>query len=116
MSNIAAKLAASEKGADAARVRAKLRAARGSARGVSRPTMPRSSPNDAAMPNTRERASPERKVAEGRDAEEQSRVTSAATDKPEKRKRDRKVGKRASRRRSTLSPRELETLISGTTQ
>ncbi|KAG5951256.1 hypothetical protein E4U53_003472 [Claviceps sorghi] len=79
LSNIAAKLAASEREADAARLRAKLKAARSSTTGVSRP------PTATGPPDTAQ---------------------------PEKRKRDRKT-KAASRRRSTLSPWELQTLIAG---
>ncbi|EFY92867.1 hypothetical protein MAC_01105 [Metarhizium acridum CQMa 102] len=116
ISNIAAKLAASEKEADSARVRAKLRAARSSTRGVSRPTMPKPIKNDAAVADVQMQASTEREVAMDGDPVKQPRAPSGETDKPEKRKRDRKVGKAASRRRSTLSPRELETLISGTAE
>lgn len=116
ISNIAAKLAASEKEADAARVRAKLRAARNSTRGVSRPTIPKSTKSDVAVAGVQMQASTEREVAMGGDPVKQPRAPSGETGKPEKRKRDRKVGKAASRRRSTLSPRELETLISGTAE
>lgn len=116
ISNIAAKLAASEKEADAARVRAKLRAARNSTRGVSRPTIPKSTKSDVAVADVQMQVSTEREVAMDGDPVKQPRAPSGETDKPEKRKRDRKVGKAASRRRSTLSPRELETLISGTAE
>ncbi|KID91260.1 NIMA interactive protein [Metarhizium guizhouense ARSEF 977] len=116
ISNIAAKLAASEKEADAARVRAKLRAARNSTRGVSRPTIPKSTKSDVAVADVQMQASTEREVAMDGDPVKQPRAPPGETDKPEKRKRDRKVGKAVSRRRSTLSPRELETLISGTAE
>ncbi|EFY98488.2 afadin/alpha actinin binding protein [Metarhizium robertsii] len=116
ISNIAAKLAASEKEADAARVRAKLRAARNSTRGVSRPTIAKPTKSDIAVADVQIQASTEREVAMDGDPVKRPRSPSGETEKPEKRKRDRKVGKAASRRRSTLSPRELETLISGTAE
>ncbi|KAG6009039.1 hypothetical protein E4U21_003370 [Claviceps maximensis] len=135
MSNIAAKLAASEKEADAARVRAKLKAARGSTRGVSRPTMttiaaPTSSARKSPPPSP-PRATPEDAVEvaaapspHGRDnigehdeiQQQQQMGNTAPPAPPEKRKRDRKASKAASRRRSTLSPWELQTLISGEVQ
>ncbi|KAG6003832.1 hypothetical protein E4U43_000841 [Claviceps pusilla] len=122
MSNIAAKLAASEKEADAARVRAKLKAVRGSTRGVSRPTMAPTAGN----PETTESAAAAAAEAEALheheipNAHELVPKPPAQTEdppaQPEKRKRDRKASKAASRRRSTLSPWELQTLISGEAQ
>jgi hypothetical protein len=93
MASIAAKLAATEREADAARVRAKLKAAKLS--------------SAAAVTNL---APPQRGEAEvdpvkqgGEEAEAPAR----------KRKASGRVGGRASRRRSTLSPWELESLILG---
>lgn len=113
MSNIAAKLAASEKEADAARVRAKLKAARCSTRSASRPVMQPTSETDSGKPAMRPPAEGESKAASNVDPVKQEVDPSDDQAKPEKRKRDRKVSKAASRRRSTLSPLELETLISG---
>lgn len=103
MANIAAKLAASEREADAARVRAKLRAARGN-RGVKKPVMaPETEPTQTQdAPKNME------------DVDPVKRDVGPANDqlKPEKRRRDR-TSKNASRRRSTLSPWELESLMAG---
>lgn len=110
MSTIAAKLAASEKAADAARVRAKLKAVRG---GVRRPPMARAASGDgnpAAAPQ------PDRPVENVDPVKHDPAQQNEDQPKPEKRKRDRKPGKAASRRRSTLSPLELRTLISGNAQ
>ncbi|KAG5982782.1 hypothetical protein E4U55_001388 [Claviceps digitariae] len=135
MSNIAAKLAASEKEANAARVRAKLKAARGSTRGVSRPPMVTTT-SAAATTSARE-ASPAPPLLSATTGEEAQAAAAAPhgqdipdehppmqkqtqtgdpSAQPEKRKRDRKASKAASRRRSTLSPWELQTLISGEAQ
>ncbi|GAO15173.1 hypothetical protein UVI_02029300 [Ustilaginoidea virens] len=103
---IAAKLAASEKDADAARVRAKLKAARTSTRGVSRPPMALSTASEPAF-----RPGAQSPPADG--AADAKQPGDGAGRPAGKRKRDRQLGKTASRRRSTLSPRELETLISG---
>ncbi|KAK2595130.1 Ribosomal RNA-processing protein 7 A [Conoideocrella luteorostrata] len=116
MSNIAAKLAAAEKEADAARVRAKLRAARGSTRGASRPTIPSTAATIPANPLNGESIITRPEDEETGDPAKQDPAPSEDPVKPEKRKRDRKASKTASRRRSTLSPRELETLISGNAQ
>ncbi|PNY25104.1 Ribosomal RNA-processing protein 7 [Tolypocladium capitatum] len=110
MSTIAAKLAASEKEADAARVRAKLKAVRG---GVRRPPMARTAPEDERPATAREQDRPDEDVDPvKRDPAPQDEEQP----KPEKRKRDRKPSKAASRRRSTLSPLELQALISGNAQ
>jgi hypothetical protein len=114
MATIAAKLAASEREADAARVRAKLKAAREN-RGAA-PAQPSSDPK--SMPP------PPRKVSS--EEEPVKRVVSSNTDieaaredgdnelKSRKRKATgRNQGGRANRRRSTLSPWELESLILG---
>ena len=110
MSTIAAKLAASEKEADAARVRAKLRAVRG---GVRRPPMAKAASGEAksaAAPG------PDRPVEDVDPVKHDPAPQEEDQPKPEKRKRDRKPSKAASRRRSTLSPLELQTLISGNAQ
>jgi hypothetical protein len=121
MATIAAKLAASEKEADAARVRAKLRAAR-AARTVQKPlpeaTRPRQhkvvgEDQNAAADHMKDDAPPDENqqmADDGEEAEQNLRT------KPEKRKRERRTSKAASRRRSTLSPLELQSLISGTAQ
>lgn len=114
MSNIAAKLAASEKEADAARVRAKLRAARGSARGVAKPTTTKPTESGAPVPSIQQAENAACDAGNGDPVKEVQ--APQEEDKPEKRKRDRKASKTASRRRSTLSPWELETLISGNGQ
>jgi hypothetical protein len=121
MANIAAKLAASEKEADAARVRAKLRAAR-AARATQKPTL--EAPE--AKQQQQQVSGDEKKQA---DADPVKRDTTAVSDhrvavkegegqqaRPEKRKREPRQSKVASRRRSTLSPLELQSLISGTAQ
>lgn len=96
MDTIAAKLAASERDADAARVRAKLKAARMAKR---RPALADEKGADV---------DPVKKDVgrEGQDARE-------GMDIPVKRKREKRANRVASRRRSTLSPWELESLISG---
>lgn len=116
MSNIAAKLAASEKEADAARVRAKLKAARGSSRGVSRPPMAPTAGNPESAAAAAE-VSHEHEFPNAHELiPKPPTQTEDPPAQPEKRKRDRKASKAASRRRSTLSPWELQTLISGEAQ
>ncbi|UNI15765.1 hypothetical protein JDV02_002267 [Purpureocillium takamizusanense] len=129
MSTIAAKLAASEKEADAARVRAKLRAARGTgpsaaARGgVKRPAFTAGEEAAAAKEDAEPATAPAPTSAEDVDpvkhdvAQPQQEQQSRDQAKPEKRKRERRPSSKAtSRRRSTLSPWELETLMAGTAQ
>lgn len=141
MASIAAKLAASEREADAARVRAKLKAARGcvGGGGTKKQTAVRVAPA-ADEPQLQQEPEPEHE----REAEESEAKTVAAprsddcTDGKmgcrdvdpmrhdhdtsaaplgvEKRRLDRRSSKAASRRRSTLSPWELQSLISGTAQ
>ena len=123
MSNIAAKLAASEKEADAARVRAKLRAARGSTRGVSRPVASSLTADNATASDTNGIVAPAQPQSQRTRPDEKPDVNTVKRTvdqdasekevKPEKRKRDPKLSKTASRRRSTLSPWELETLMTG---
>ncbi|KAJ6780320.1 hypothetical protein PWT90_05317 [Aphanocladium album] len=131
MSNIAAKLAASE--ADADRVRAKLLAARNRSTTLKPSeslTESHGVTNDEAGVDTESQT--QREAADGfesraDDAEnvdpaqvDQERPSAEQDDghlKVQKRKRDIRISsKRTSRRRSTLSPMELETLISGTGQ
>lgn len=106
MAAIAAKLAASERDADAARVRAKLKAARMAKR---RPELAPPEPEAAAAPADvpGEDVDPVKRDV-GRD-EQGAREGEA----PVKRKREKRASRVASRRRSTLSPWELESLISG---
>ncbi|KFY79079.1 hypothetical protein V498_08993, partial [Pseudogymnoascus sp. VKM F-4517 (FW-2822)] len=95
MASIAAKLAATEREADAARVRAKLKAAKlSSAAAATNLAPPRRSGEEV-----------EREPVKGGDGGEEM--------VPRKRKASGRVGGRASRRRSTLSPWELESLILG---
>ncbi|KAM0502708.1 hypothetical protein ACHAP8_003538 [Fusarium lateritium] len=115
MATIAAKLAASEREADAARVRAKLRAAR-STRGVQKPKIGSSQPEpQAADPPAKE---PELKRSDFENVDPVKRDPVPADDqlKPEKRRRARRTSKKTSRRRSTLSPWELESLMNGNVQ
>ncbi|KAH7326237.1 Afadin and alpha-actinin-binding-domain-containing protein [Stachybotrys elegans] len=120
MAAIAAKLAASERDADAARVRAKLRAARGP-RGVKKPTI---SPverdiSPATAVSTDEVASRDGDpVKQDVAAAAAAAITQLPQDEAmplvvEKRKKGRRTSRVASRRRSTLSPWELESLILG---
>ncbi|GFP52663.1 hypothetical protein TASIC1_0001081500 [Trichoderma asperellum] len=105
---IAAKLAASEKQAEAAR--AKLQALR-AAKTAQRPAvasateLPR--PSAAARINASVSGRPRSTSPVKREVAQQE------AQKPEKRKRDIRVAKVSSRRRSTLSPLELQGLISG---
>lgn len=99
MASIAAKLAATEREADAARVRAKLKAAR----------MKSASNADALRliaPASKEGGEVEPSKLTRDDQENMSRET-------RKRKAIARHGGRSSRRRSTLSPWELESLIQG---
>ncbi|EFQ28268.1 NIMA interactive protein [Colletotrichum graminicola] len=138
LATIAAKLAASEREADAARVRAKLKAARDGALGKSIPAtreqqqqqqqqqqqpMPAPPPPETivAVPAEPEQAngSPARTGAD-RDLDPIKRDLPQVEGQeqsplqPTRRKRERRASKVASRRRSTLSPWEMESLISGT--
>lgn len=123
MATIAAKLAASEREADAARVRAKLKAVRGT-RGVKRPTpandQPEPSSKSPRQEHTRDQEELPRRAKDHIDIDpvkrdpQQSQAEEPEL-KVEKRKRDR-TSKVTSRRRSTLSPWELESLMSGNVQ
>ncbi|OHE95556.1 NIMA interactive protein [Colletotrichum orchidophilum] len=132
MATIAAKLAASEREADAARVRAKLKAARGGTLGKpmaatqqqqqQQQHMPPPPPPETivAMPQEPQPTvdSPAKTWADRdldpikRDIPQDEQVQQSPL-QPTKRKRDRRVSKVASRRRSTLNPWEMESLISG---
>ncbi|KAL7820343.1 Afadin and alpha-actinin-binding domain-containing protein [Trichoderma aethiopicum] len=106
---IAVKLAAAEKQAAAARNRAKLRALRSSPAGAQR-----SAGTSAAEPSaTRQTAAripgPVRRASPVVKRE----AAQPEAENPEKRKRDRRAAKVSSRRRSTLSPFELQSLMSG---
>lgn len=117
MATIAAKLAASERDADAARVRAKLKAVRGT-RGTKKPTI------TAIPPDVEQELKTSGSADDDVDPvkhdpqlqEEQKPQQPQQPQQPEKRKRDKRTSKAASRRRSTLSPWELESLISGNVQ
>ncbi|OBT99812.1 hypothetical protein VE01_02219 [Pseudogymnoascus verrucosus] len=98
MASIAAKLAATEREADAARVRAKLKAAKLSSAAAATNLAP---PRRSGEEGERER---EPVKGGGEMVEEEA---------PRKRKASSRMGGRASRRRSTLSPWELESLILG---
>ncbi|KAK3328321.1 Afadin and alpha-actinin-binding-domain-containing protein [Cercophora scortea] len=131
MAAIAAKLAASERDADAARVRAKLKAARlGSGAGAGAATNKTESlaptPTSAVTGSDSEAAF----AAEFRSTRRRSRLAGDGDDEEDelagapppvpihapttRKKRERQTGSRvASRRRSTLNPWELETLMQG---
>ncbi|OLN86507.1 hypothetical protein CCHL11_08448 [Colletotrichum chlorophyti] len=128
MATIAAKLAASEREADAARVRAKLKAARGGAVGKAtapppqqqQPMPPPPPPETIAAvpPEPRQAQASPVKATSRQDLDPVKRDPPQDEDQqsplqPPKRKRERRLSKVASRRRSTLSPWEMESLISG---
>ncbi|PHH63831.1 hypothetical protein CDD81_5388 [Ophiocordyceps australis] len=124
---IAAKLAASEREADATRVRARLRAARACSGGIARPPRiappPRGQDDAAADDDDDDKASCALDAAPGKAADDCVEHVDEDMDpvkqpqpQPEKRKRDCRTGRVAARRRSTLSPWELQALISGSAQ
>jgi hypothetical protein len=102
MASIAAKLAATEREADAARVRAKIKAARMKSAQASSADSVRLVP----IPPSRDNEEPSKGDREPLALEPSDNVT-------RKRKAPGRQGGRASRRRSTLSPWELESLILG---
>jgi hypothetical protein len=113
MASIAAKLAASEREADAARVRAKIKAAR-----MNKIAAPAQASTDAkSMPPPPRKdvvEEPVKRGAMGGSADAESREDGDNDGRSRKRKATgRNQGGRASRRRSTLSPWELESLILG---
>ena len=111
MATITAKLVASERDADAARVRAKLKAARmgGKKKRISL-APPMAEVEADATRSTRSEGT----VAENGDADADELAPGPADQKPLPKKRERRTSRVASRRRSTLNPWELETLIKGT--
>jgi hypothetical protein len=130
MASIAAKLAASEREADAARVRAKLKAARAgqkvdststSSNGTTRTASggaPDQVPQGQSHNTSSTGAEPARRKrdrpAEVEAADElQTDVGGELSEMVKPRKRERRTSKAASRRRSTLNPWELESLIQG---
>ncbi len=125
MATIAAKLAASEREADAARVRAKLKAARLGKRVSLAPPETNTDTTaaaDAARSTRSEGAEgstdPVKKDLDvsgsGENAVEPPAEEAVVQLHQQKtRKRERRTEKVASRRRSTLNPWELETLITG---
>ncbi|UKZ62813.1 uncharacterized protein TrAtP1_004046 [Trichoderma atroviride] len=105
---IAAKLAASEKQADAARAKLQaLRAAKTAQIPAVASATELSRPSAAARINASVAGRPRSASPIKREVAQQE------VQKPEKRKRDVRVAKVSSRRRSTLSPFELQGLISG---
>ncbi|KAE8449842.1 hypothetical protein EG329_007319 [Mollisiaceae sp. DMI_Dod_QoI] len=112
MASIAAKLAASEREADAARVRAKIKAARANRAGKAEADKTLMPP--PPQPVAKEEGSKDSEMA-GADVD---RSATGDADEGEGRTRKRKArdlgrSQKASRRRSTLSPWELESLILG---
>ncbi|OTA05981.1 hypothetical protein A9Z42_0067120 [Trichoderma parareesei] len=104
---IAVKLAAAEKQAAAARNRAKLRALRSSPAGGQRPA------GGSAAEPTRQTAARGTLPVRRASPVVKREAAQAEAENPEKRKRDRRAAKVSSRRRSTLSPFELQSLMSG---
>jgi hypothetical protein len=117
MASIAAKLAASEREADAARVRAKIKAARMNKTGAPVPAQPSADPKSMPPPPRKVDAddTPAKRAAMSSNANAESTREDGDNDgRSRKRKATgRNQGGRASRRRSTLSPWELESLILG---
>lgn len=140
MATIAAKLAASEREADAARVRAKLKAARAARMGRNADKTVLPPPNTSSNvseshvemgsePVKRDREhsqnsrnhgdhhqqqpdiSTEKGAVEGGEGKDDLDAVDFVVEKP--RKRERRTSKAANRRRSTLNPRELQSLMLG---
>ncbi|CAG8980247.1 hypothetical protein HYALB_00009829 [Hymenoscyphus albidus] len=101
MASIAAKLAATEREADAARVRAKIKAAK-----LKRGAAPSTTTNTDAT-----KLMPPPQIIKEEDNEP---VKSDVSDSRKRKGTGRSQGGRANRRRSTLSPWELDSLITGT--
>ncbi|CAK7208502.1 hypothetical protein SCUCBS95973_000124 [Sporothrix curviconia] len=126
MATIAAKLAASEREADAARVRAKLKAARSGLLGAAKAKMaPVEAPVPAAAAEADSNVDPVKKALDDEADPLATSVTSTGAEPPQqqqplRKKRDakdqRRVSKAASRRRSTLNPSELKSLMSGSVE
>jgi hypothetical protein len=120
MATIAAKLVASERDADAARVRAKLKAARLGKKRVS--LAPTASETDSsAVADASRSTRSDGGVAEGEREgsrtvsvdDEEDELAPKVEEKPVVRKRERRTSRVASRRRSTLNPWELKAVIQG---
>lgn len=107
MASIAAKLAATEREADAARVRAKLKAAKAS-RGAARTAA-------FAMASSTTTTKVPIKTGET-PAKVEKEVEAEATERSERKRKPTSRASRSSRRRSTLSPWELESLMMGGVQ
>jgi hypothetical protein len=118
MATIAAKLAASERDADAARVRAKLKAARmGSKKRVSLAPPATDTDTSAAADASRSTRSdggaPDKWEGSQAVDEDEDELAPKPEERPLPRKRERRTSRVASRRRSTLNPWELGALIQG---
>lgn len=121
MASISAKLEASERQADAARVRAKLKAARTSRKpeGASTTSVTHALPvmdESSIDPVKRDvPPAPAVRLVEPEEDDSVKPIMSIPNRSPksEKRKREKRPSKAVSRRRSTLSPWELESLIQG---
>jgi hypothetical protein len=113
MASIAAKLAASEREADAARVRAKIKAARANRTAPAQTISdPKSMPPPPRKVSSEEE--PVQRAVSGNTDIESAREDGDNDGRSRKRKLlGRSQGGRANRRRSTLSPWELESLILG---
>jgi hypothetical protein len=112
MASIAAKLAATEREADAARVRAKLKAARAATKGHRlEPPSPRKASSEDVDPV---KQSPRIDDDSAREAPAENGEVEELRESRKRKAAGRTHGGRASRRRSTLSPWELESLILGT--
>jgi hypothetical protein len=116
MASIAAKLAASEREADAARVRAKIKAARMNKTAAPAPSQANADTKLMPPPprNIAAEDQPVKRAAGSNTDVESTREDGDNDGRSRKRKATgRNQGGRASRRRSTLSPWELESLILG---
>ncbi|KAK5987496.1 hypothetical protein PT974_11627 [Cladobotryum mycophilum] len=113
MSAIAAKLAASEQEADAARVRARARAVRAVSSGAQRRTADAPPPERAPRTRSERRSKMVDVDPVKRDPVVVAVPVEQQQERPDKRRRDRRAAKASSRRRSTLNQLELEALMSG---
>ncbi|CAK7220817.1 hypothetical protein SBRCBS47491_004318 [Sporothrix bragantina] len=127
MATIAAKLAASEREADAARVRAKLKAARSGLLGATKTKVAPVEEPVAATSEADANVDPVKKAVDDEASADPlaTSVNSIGSAEPQqqqplRKKRDnkdqRRVSKAASRRRSTLNPWELKSLMSGSVE
>ncbi|KAL1894672.1 hypothetical protein Sste5346_005644 [Sporothrix stenoceras] len=126
MATIAAKLAASEREADAARVRAKLKAARSGLAGAKSKAVPVVEAAPVAVTETELGIDPVKKTVEANNDADPLSTSMNSNDEPAqqplRKKRDpnskdqRRASKAASRRRSTLNPWELKSLMTGSVE